>query len=447
MVFFQHLHELGPFSGNGTEKDDNIPVFYGPEGAVFFHHHAAVHDFMDAAGDEASFQRYIFHVPHIFGHLRIFEALPVDEVHGNAAAHIGQGPFFFVAAGIEGFRISVVQLQGFGCHDLAENEIDGRKNGGVASEIAVQVDSMTRGVFIQGIGVVFLKENGGIRLAEAVNALLDIAHHEAAAAVRYQGGNEFLHAVGVLVFINHHFLEPAADGQGGSGREKGRLFRREMRIVPVQKDVQGVMLHVIEIHEAFLLLPGPEGGGKIQGQTGKDGDCGKHGCRFGNPLLFRYLGKGGNFLLPQLFSAVPKGLDGFRFRRFGEIGGFGKMVGFRLGLAHTFQPVKGKRGQGKPVLPAFHGRKGRKIGIFIAHLLAVYRFCGGAHFHNGKYLAIGVHDFFGKGHELFQYRPVPGKVIHGGLFRNAVVGGKAADPVLRKGKGGGEMEDAEHHIL
>ena len=125
MVLFQHFHELGPFSGNGTEKDDNIPVFYGPEGAVFFHHHAAVHDFMDAAGYEAPFQRYIFHVPHIFGHLRIFEALPVDEVYGNAAAHIGQGPFFFVAAGIEGFRISVVQLQGFGCHDLAENEIDG----------------------------------------------------------------------------------------------------------------------------------------------------------------------------------------------------------------------------------------------------------------------------------------------------------------------------------
>ena len=123
------------------------------------------------------------------------------------------------------------------------------------------------------------------------------------------------------------------------------------------------------------------------------------------------------------------------------------MVGFRLGLAHTFQPIKGKRGQGKPVLPAFHGRKGRKIGIFIAQLGTVYCLGGRAHFHDGKYLAIGVHNLFGKGNELFQYWPVPGKVIHGGLFRNAVVGGKAADPVLRKGKGGGEMEDAEHHIL
>ena len=266
-------------------------------------------------------------------------------------------------------------------------------------------------------------------------------------AVGHQGGDQFLHAVGVLVFVNHYFLVAASDGKGGRRGEEDCLFRREIGIVPVQENVQGIMFHVIEVHEPFLLFPFLQGLGEIQGEAGKDGDRRQHGAGFFKPLLFRNPHKGGYMLLPGFLCFIPKGFDGFRFRRLGEIGGFGKMVGLCLGFRHTLQPVKGKVRQGEPVLPALHGSQGGKVGVLIAQLGAVHRLGGRARLHDCKHLAVGIHDFFGKGNELVQHRPIPGEVIHGSPFGNPVMGGEAGHPVIGEREGAGKMENAEDHFL
>ena len=283
-----------------------------------------VHDFVNSFGNEPAFEHDFFHILQLIRRISFFDACLVDEFDGNGAAGIAVGPWLFVAAGVEGFGITVVQFQGIPGHDLPENEIDGRQDGGIASEIAVQVDAMGGTVFVRGKMKVLIHENGGVRLPEAVDALLEVAHHEPILSVGYEGGNQLLDPIGILVFVDHDFLVFPADRKGRFRREEGCLLRREVRVLPVHQDVQGIVLHIVEVHEAFLLFPLFQGFCKVQGQAGKDGDHRQHGGGFRNPLGLRYLGKRGNFFCPGIFCTLAEVADGH------GIGGIRKVAGFSV---------------------------------------------------------------------------------------------------------------------
>ena len=195
------------FSCHGAEKNDDITVSDGAEGAVAVHDLGlAVDEAADFRRNQPAFEAYVFHILDLgIIILRLFDIL-VDEADGDRAAAVIGRPLFLVASRVERFRRPVVQLQISFRHDLAEDEIDGRKDGRIASEILIEVDPVVCSSLIRAEVIVLSEEYRRVRLTEAVNALLDVADHEAVVSAGEKGGDEFLHAVRVLVLIDHDFL-------------------------------------------------------------------------------------------------------------------------------------------------------------------------------------------------------------------------------------------------
>ena len=93
-------------------------------------------------------------------------------------------------------------------HDARKHLVHGVYNSGRASEIGVEVNP--RAALPGAVARITLHEQAGLRHAEAVNGLLDIAHEEQAILPQDRGKDLLLHGVAVLIFIHENIAEAAA---------------------------------------------------------------------------------------------------------------------------------------------------------------------------------------------------------------------------------------------
>ena len=119
----------------------------------------------------------------------------------NPAVIIGSLP-----AGIEFFSFSIVHASSIPRHGPQKDVIYRIEDDRDAAEVPPQVDTALHGLFITAEGLVFIEEQRRVGQAEAVDALLDIADHEAVIVARDETGNEFLDTVRILVLIDEDFF-------------------------------------------------------------------------------------------------------------------------------------------------------------------------------------------------------------------------------------------------
>jgi hypothetical protein len=123
----------------------------------------------------------------------------------------------------------------FGSHDAGEKAIYEIENAFVAAPVAGEIFAVTIGPL-----VFVIEEDGGIGLAEAVDALFDVADEKAIAGWAGDGGDDFiLGVINVLVFVHENPLETGSAIAGGGG-------------VFVVEEFEGELFEVGEIDEASL---------------------------------------------------------------------------------------------------------------------------------------------------------------------------------------------------
>ena len=148
VMLLQDLEQGGAFRCDGAEEDHDVSISDGTEGAVLIHHLPSFLDeAFDMAGDEAAFgvdRRDLLEL----GPVRLGEFAAIDEFDRDAAADVVFRARFFVASRVEGFGVAVGELQIFLCHELPKKIVDGGEDGGIASEVAVQVDALAALAFL-----------------------------------------------------------------------------------------------------------------------------------------------------------------------------------------------------------------------------------------------------------------------------------------------------------
>lgn len=340
VMLLQDLEQGGAFRGDGAEKDHDVSIPDGTEGAVLIHHLSTFFDeAFDMAGDEAAFGVDRGDLLEL-GLIRLGEFAAIDELDRDAAADVVFRARFFVASRVEGFGVAVGELQIFLCHELPEKIVDGGEDGGITSEVAVQVDALI--AFVAGKEAVVLgKEDRGVGLPEAVDALLDVADKETVMSVREEGGDELLNAIRILILVDHDFLVVSSDGECGFGGEVFGVLGGEGGIFCIEQKGECVVLEVIEFHHALLLLPCQVAVAEVERKCGEDLDFRSHGAGLFDPLRGRNGEKGEELFLIDVFGRVAKSLDRFRFRGFVEIRGFDAVgFGFGGGQSRHFFGVK-----------------------------------------------------------------------------------------------------------
>ena len=398
VMVFQDLEQGGAFRGDGAEKDHDVPILDGTEGAVFIHHLSSLLDeAFDMAGDEAAFGVDFGDFLEL-GLVRLGQFAAIDEFDRDAAADVVFRARFFVASRIEGFGIAVGELQIFLCHELPEKVVDGGKDGGIASKVAVQVDALVALAFLME-AVVLGEENRGVCLAEAVDALLDVADKEAVMPVREEGGDELLNAIRILILVDHDFFVVSSDGECSFGGEVFGVLGGEGWIFRIEQKGERVVLEVIEFHHAFLLFPCQVAASEVERKRGEDFDFRGHGARLFSPLRGRNGEKGDELFLIGVFGHVAKSFDRFRVRGFVKIRGL-DAVGFGFGGGEARHLLRDKGGHGIECLPCGDLGEGGKEGVLLAERLAIDIACDGIRIQKGEGLPVKVADFSGGVDEL-----------------------------------------------
>ena len=188
-------------------------------------------------------------------------------------------------------------------HQVGEDMVYRRKDSAAGAEILAQQEPArfpVRESFGRGRpGVVFGEKDPGIGQPEAVDRLLDIAHHEQLfPAVREEAEERVLAVVHVLVFVHQHLGVPL--GQLGGQTVGGVLHQVEDKV-----------LLIGEIHRALTPLPlgvqNAEPGGEVQQRF-------QRGTRGLDPLKQDggVVCEQGNDLLAEVaLAVVPEGGDAF----------------------------------------------------------------------------------------------------------------------------------------
>ena len=237
---FQRLLENSGGAGGGPQQDHDVAVAQRA-------HRLAVGDPGLPAGH---------HVPDPVGHVAgfQFDARQILQLLGFLSRSV-QGRVGFhqvdldgllllrIISGAEnqGLLLGVVQLAGPLAHDGGEHGIDGIQHFRAGAEIAVEQNFAPGAVPFIPHGeetAVLAEEYVRLGLTEAVDALLDVPHHEDVLFLpRYGSQDGFLHFIGVLIFVDQNFLEALLIDPGG--------FRRT---VAAAQDAQGEVLQIGEIN-------------------------------------------------------------------------------------------------------------------------------------------------------------------------------------------------------
>ena len=135
--------------------------------------------------------------------------------------------------------VVVVYLILLAVHHAREHAVYEVQHIGARAEVAVEVYAQRVRALAARKAVVLGHEYGRVGLAEAVDALLDVAHHEARAGRRDQVQYALLHQRYVLIFVDEHIVEHRPHRA-----RHGRVAQRPER----------VMLQVVEVERAALAL-------------------------------------------------------------------------------------------------------------------------------------------------------------------------------------------------
>ena len=254
-----------------------MAIRQGLQRAVFAGCHAAAgQELADAAGNEAAF---------LFKGRAAVVVFLVTRRRHDVDFDRPADPAFIVRSlttGVEFFPFPIIHAGRFCRHGPREDSVHGVEDDRNAAEIPPQVDATLHGFFIAAEGLVFLQEQRRVGQAEAIDALLDIADHEAVVLTGNEAGNEFLDAVRILVFVDEDLFILAAQLFGC--RRRHGMFRRG---IGGEEDPQAEMFQVAEIDPALFLLRRPIGFGKIQGQRHQAIHDGFHGPHAVEPFFRR----------------------------------------------------------------------------------------------------------------------------------------------------------------
>ena len=149
---------------------------------------------------------------------------------------------------IQGSRIIIVHLSQIMMHQLIEDIIGKIKHLTSAPEIPMQVNPLLPAI-LSAVSSVFVHKKLRSCKTEAVNALLDIPHHEQIMSpILFFGDcpkDDLLHQIAVLVFIDHNLIKMLTK----LARSRCRLF-----CVLIYENVECKMLHIAKINNALFSL-------------------------------------------------------------------------------------------------------------------------------------------------------------------------------------------------
>ena len=154
-----------------------------------------------------------------------------------------------------------------------EDGVDPRNDIGCAAEVGIQRDGGRSVRHRPGRpGLLLFNEYRGFRLAEAIDALLDVPHKEQVGGIRFGKRiiNGVLQRIGVLVFIHQHRRIPGRDG----------ITQRGAVAVGILKQLQGQVFVVGVVQQLFRHLGVKVTAGKV---ADRPGQC-RHQRRSGDPV-------------------------------------------------------------------------------------------------------------------------------------------------------------------
>ena len=207
---------IGRKAFSPAQKDAEIPPFAGAQHITVAHKAAAVDHFAYHAGDHRriavfffGFQRHKSAKAGIVGH---FTGQSIAVLPVRCARH-------------QCLTRAVIHTAQLTAHDLLKEIVDGIHHRRGRAEIGVQFQrniffaAVVSGLY-NGPAVHFFHENRRVGLAEAVNALLQVPHQKAVAALRICQAcvNGVLQSVGILIFVHQNggiILRKAGCGLGG----------------------------------------------------------------------------------------------------------------------------------------------------------------------------------------------------------------------------------------
>ena len=134
-----------------------------------------------------------------------------EDVHLRAALELFAGGVLLVFADHEVPLFCIVHAGGSLGHHLVEDAVDKVQHRVHAAEIGVELQRRPLSRLL--IAPLAPEEDLRVGEAEAVDALLDVPHHEDVVAA-HPADDEILHGVDVLIFVHEHPLEAAREFSG-----------------------------------------------------------------------------------------------------------------------------------------------------------------------------------------------------------------------------------------
>ena len=160
-----------------------------------------------------------------------------------------RGPGLGVRAGLQHGLLVIVDFGDGSAHDLREHVVHRGQDVLVRPEIVLKQDFPLRRVFRKGKIPVLAQEQGGVRLAEGVDALLDVAHEEEGVVFVHGLNDALLDCGNVLILVHEDRVK--APGDRLADRLAAQGLQTEMLQVAVIEEVLFALVGLI----ALLHLP------------------------------------------------------------------------------------------------------------------------------------------------------------------------------------------------
>ena len=236
---------------HAAQQDHDVPIAVA--GLQRLAGGALLHQGLDALHDKAGLPGGAVLDPLLLARLLI---------GGDQQVHLGLRAVGRVRTGLQGRRLVVFDLQGLRPHGVAEHLVDRGQHVLRRPEVLLQQDLPFPLSRREGIAGILVHEQPRVRLAEAVDALLHVAHQEEL-VVPVQGLDDLLlDGADVLVFVDEQRVE-------GGGELRGHpLLPEQPQAEVLQVAVVQHVLFVFELHEPVLDGPGQlhEAPGQLPGR-------------------------------------------------------------------------------------------------------------------------------------------------------------------------------------